>query len=137
MDSDFFQARKALDNGFRAVKPGGIVILVAKCGMGLGNPDFIGLLRSSRDPAAIQQKIENEYALGYHTAKHHLDMAEKAELWAVTDLEPKVVEELFVTPLPCLEVALQEAFRKKGPEASLAVLPQASLTVPRKSSKKP
>jgi len=131
MDSDFFQARKAYDNGFRAVKPGGIVILVAQCGMGLGNPDFIGLLRSSRDPDVIRQKIENEYALGYHTAKHHLDMAEKVELWAVTDMESGVAEELFVKPYPSLDSALKEAFRWKGKDARVAVLPQASLTVPR------
>ena len=131
MDSDFFQARKAYDNGFRVVKPGGIVILVAQCGMGLGNPDFIGLLRSSRDPDVIWQKIENEYALGYHTAKHHLDMAEKVELWAVTDMESGVAEELFVKPYPSLDSALQEAFRWKGKDARVAVLPQASLTVPR------
>jgi len=131
MDSDFFQARKAYDNGFRVVKPGGIVILVAQCGMGLGNPDFIGLLRSSRDPDVIWQKIENEYALGYHTAKHHLDMAEKVELWAVTDMESGVAEELFVKPYPSLDSALKEAFRWKGKDARVAVLPQASLTVPR------
>lgn len=131
MDSDFFQARKAYDNGFRAVKPGGIVILVAQSGMGLGNPDFIGLLRSSRDPDVIRQKIENEYALGYHTAKHHLDMAEKVELWAVTDMESGVAEELFVKPYPSLDSALKEAFRWKGKDARVAVLPQASLTVPR------
>jgi len=130
MDSDFFQARKAYDNGFRAVKPGGIVILVAKCEMGLGNPDFIRLLRSSLDPDEIRQRIENEYALGYHTAKHHLDMGEKAEIWAVTDIAPMVMEGLYVNPFPCLEVALQEAYRKKGPEAILAYLPQASITVP-------
>jgi len=131
MDSDFFQARKAYDNGFRAVKPGGIVILVAQCRMGLGNPDFIGLLRSSRDPDLIRQKIENEYALGYHTAKHHLDMAEKIELWAVTDMESGVAEELFVKPFPSLDSALKEAFRWKGKDARVAVLPQASLSVPR------
>ncbi len=131
MDSDFFQARKAYDNGFRAVKPGGIVILAARCGMGLGNPDFIGLLRSSRDPDVIRLKIENEYALGYHTAKHHLDMAGKVELWAVTDMESGVAEELFVKPYPSLDSALQEAFRWKGGNARVAVLPQASLTVPR------
>jgi len=131
MDSDFFQARKAYDNGFRAVKPGGIVILVAQCGMGLGNPDFIGLLRSSRDPDVIRQKIENEYALGYHTAKHHLDMAGKVELWAVTDMESGVAEGLFVKPYPSLDSALKEAFRWKGKDARVAVLPQASLSVPR------
>jgi nickel-dependent lactate racemase len=131
MDSDFFQARKAYDNGFRTVKPGGIVILVAQCGMGLGNPDFIGLLGSSRDPDIIRQKIENEYALGYHTAKHHLDMAEKVELWAVTDMKSGVSEELFVKPYPSLESALKEAFRRKGKDARVAFLPQASLTVPR------
>jgi nickel-dependent lactate racemase len=131
MDSDFFQARKAYDNGFRAVKPGGIVILVAQCGMGLGNPDFIGLLRSSRDPDVIRQKIESEYALGYHTAKHHLDMAEKVDLWAVTDMESGIAEELFVKPCPSLDLALKEAFRWKGRDARVAVLPQASLTVPR------
>ena len=131
MDSDFFQARKAYDNGFRAVKPGGVVILVAQCRMGLGNPDFIGLLRSSRDPDVIRQKIENEYALGYHTAKHHLDMAEKVELWAVTDMESGVAKELFVKPYSSLDSALKEAFRWKGKDARVAVLPQASLTVPR------
>lgn len=131
MDSDFFQARKALDNGCRAVKPGGIVILIAQCRMGLGNPDFIALLRSNRDPLAIRQRIKSEYALGYHTAQRHLDMAEKVELWAVTGLEPQVAQELFVKPFPSLNAALKEAFRTKGPEASLAFLPQASLTVPR------
>ncbi len=131
MDSDFFQTRKAFDNGFRAVKPGGIVIAVAQCKMGLGNPDFIALLRTSRDPEVIRQRIEREYALGYHTAKHHLDMTEKAELWAVTGLESKIVEELFVKPFPSLDAALSEAFRIKGKEATVAFLPQASLTVPR------
>lgn len=128
MDVDLYQAQKALENGKYALRDDGIIILVAQCREGIGDPTFLNLLSSSSDPRASLKKIEKGYKLGYHKAAKVAQLAVQAEIWGFTDLEYDLVKKAHIHACGDLQQAVDEALeRKKG---EIIVLLDGSITVP-------
>ncbi len=127
---NLYQTQHALDNGRLALNDGGIIILVSECRAGVGNRAFIELAESVSTPDEALQKIARDgYRLGYHKTARMAEMSRWARMWAVTDLEPKVLESVFMRPFGSLQKAIDEALRIKGPTKVL-FLTMANLTVP-------
>ena len=129
-DIDLYQAQKGMDNAKYALKDGGILILVAKCRMGVGEDSFVKLLSSANSPADALKKIEHGFKLGYHKAAKMAEVGLSAEVWAVTDLDSKLLESIFIRPFTSLQEAVDAALEKKGPEAKVLALLDGSLTIP-------
>jgi len=129
-DIDLYQAQKGIDNAKYALKEGGILLLVAKCRMGVGDDSFVKLLSSASSPADALKKIEQGFVLGYHKAAKMAEVGLSAEVWAVTDLDPALLESIFIKPFASLQEALDAALAKKGPDAKALVLLDGSLTIP-------
>jgi nickel-dependent lactate racemase len=130
MDIDLYQAHKAIEHGKPALKEGGIMILVARCPMGVGNEGFCRLLSRAADPEEVYALIEGSYNLGDHKAAKIADLAAKAQIWGVTDLEPTIMEEAFIRPYPDLQGALNAAIAEQGPHAQVLFLMNGSMLVP-------
>lgn len=130
MDVDLYQSQKALDNGKLALNQGGILILVSKCRSGIGNATFYDLMASCDSPKNVTAKIEREYKLGYHKAAKLAEINSWAEIWAVTDLEPNVLEKIFFRPFSNIQNAIDTALEEKGPKAKVLFLMDGSITVP-------
>ncbi len=130
-DIDLYQAQKGIDNAKLALKKDGILILVAKCRHGIGGKAFADLLGSSDTPKAALDTIEKGYVLGYHKAAKMAEIGLWAEMWGVTDVEPEVISKLFIRPFNNLQDAVDEAFEKKGPAATVLFLMDGGLTVPK------
>jgi nickel-dependent lactate racemase len=130
MDIDLYQAQKGIDNAKLALKEKGILILVAKCRCGIGGKAFADLLSSSATPQEVLDTIEKGYVLGYHKAAKMAEIGLWAEMWGVTDIEPRTLEKLFIRPFPSLQAALDQALALKGKDASLLFLMDGGLTVP-------
>lgn len=131
MDIDLYQSQKALDNGKLALKEGGIIIMVSQCRTGIGDEVFFQLLASGRTPQQALEKISSGYNLGYHKAAKMAEIATWAEMWAVTDLEDRQMESVFMRPFHNLQEALEAALAKKGGDAKVIFLMDGSITVPR------
>jgi nickel-dependent lactate racemase len=131
MDVDLYQSQKALDNGKLALKEGGILILVSKCRSGIGPATFYDLMADCDSPKNIMAKIEREYKLGYHKAAKLAEISSWAEIWAVTNLEPKILEKIFFRPFLNIQEAINKALEEKGPKAKVLFLMDGSITVPR------
>ncbi len=128
MGVDLYQAHKALEAAKLAVKEGGIVILVAPCWDGIGPRNFYDLL-AGRSPEEVRKQVYENYKLGYHKSAKILELLQKARVFAVTELEPEVLSKIGFKAFRDVQEALDEAMRMVS--GKVAVLPEASITVPR------
>jgi len=131
VDSDLYQAHKAIESARLALAAGGILILVAECGEGLGNDSFVEQLRSAASPEDVAGLIGERYSLGDHKAIKLAELVMRAEVWAVTGLPRETVESIFFRPCAGLQDALNAALAKRGPGARVLFLMDAGTTVPR------
>jgi nickel-dependent lactate racemase len=136
-DIDLYQAQKGIENAKHALKDGGILILVSKCRGGIGEKSFFELLGSADSPAGVLSKIEAGYRLGYHKVAKMAEMRQWAQTWAVTDLEPGLLEKIFIRPCDNLQKAIDAALSEKGAAARVLFLLDGGLTVPRLEAKSP
>ena len=130
MDIDLFQAHKAIEHGRLALKEGGILILVSQCPMGVGNEGFYRLLCRATNPEEVYSLIEASYTLGDHKAAKIADLAVKARIWGVTDLDPGIMEKALIQPYPDLQEALNSAIAEQGLHAQVLFLMNGSMLVP-------
>lgn len=130
MDVDLYQSQKALDNGKLALKPNGILILVATCRTGIGPKPFYNLLSSEKTAEGVLKKIDQSWHLGYHKAAKMAQIDTWASTWAVTQLTDEQMKNVHFKPFHDLKVAFTEALAQKGKQASVIILPAGSLTVP-------
>jgi nickel-dependent lactate racemase len=130
MDIDLYQSQKALDNGKLALNEGGIILLVSKCRTGVGPNTFVMLMSSADSPQGTLDNIAKEYKVGYHKAAKLAEIAICSEMWAVTDLEDKILQDIFITPYHDIQQAIDEALSKKGSDAKILFMPNGAITVP-------
>ncbi|NCD34314.1 MAG: nickel-dependent lactate racemase [Spartobacteria bacterium] len=131
MDINLYQSQKALDNGKLVLKKGGILILISSCREGVGEQAFVDLLSSCDSPQAVLDRIEQTYKLGYHKAGKMAEINLWASVWTVSDMADEIWNSIFIKPFASIQCALNEAVRLKGSDASLTVLLDGCITVPR------
>jgi len=133
MDIDLYQSQKALDNGKFALEDDGIIILVSKCRMGIGEKAFIDLLCKADSPKKILEILGEEYKLGYHKAAKMAQIGVRAQMWAVTDLDYDIVKKSQLRPFSNIQNAIDLAIKtikEKGKKPNIILMPLGSLTVP-------
>ncbi|MCK4671859.1 MAG: nickel-dependent lactate racemase, partial [Candidatus Aegiribacteria sp.] len=131
MDIDLYQSQKALDNGKLALKDGGILILVSRCRMGVGEDAFIKLLASCDTPEDTLNKLSEGYELGWHKAGKMAEIAARGSMWGVTDIDEDVLNSCFISPKSDLQEAVEEAITLKGASSKIVVLMSGSMSVPK------
>lgn len=129
-DLNLYQAQKALDNASHAVREGGIIILAAECGTGLGNRTFEAWMMEAASPAAILKRIQREFALGGHKAAAIAGVLQRAQIHMVSALPDEAVRDCGMLPFNNLNAALSAAFDQLGDTAHVAILPQAGSVLP-------
>ena len=130
-DMNLYQTQKALDNARHAVNQGGIIILIGSCKEGLGEHTFEEWMTKSPSPASMIERIGRDFQLGGHKAAAIAMTLQKADVWLVSDMEPDFVRSIFLTPQITAQAALDAAFRKLGPDASVLAMPYGGSTLPR------
>lgn len=130
-DLNLYQTQKALDNARHAVNPGGVIVLIGSCKEGLGERVFEEWMTQSESPRAMIERIGRDFQLGGHKAAAIAMTLEKADVYLVSELEPDFVRSIFLTPQPTVQAALDAAFAKLGPEATVLTMPYGGSTLPR------
>ena len=133
LDSDLYQSHKGIENARNAIKEDGIFILVSTCRQGIGNDNFYKLLSSCTSPEEVFAKIQKQYKLGYHKAAKLVDFMNYHKLWMVSEIPSKTLEKIFIRSFDDLQAALDEALKIKGKEATVLVIRDAGIVVPRVS----
>jgi nickel-dependent lactate racemase len=126
-DVNLYQASRAASNLFFAptpvVKPGGYLIVPARCqegaGGGVGEQRFLAAMRNAPDVQAILDEA-------FVTAK----VLEEARVVIVGSECPGVVADCKMTPAATMDEALALAAGKLGSELDVLIVPHALLTLP-------
>jgi nickel-dependent lactate racemase len=136
MDIDLYQSQKAMDNGKLVLDDDGVLILVSKCRMGVGEDAFLRLLSKANSCQDVFGILGDEYKLGYHKAAKMAQIGIRAQLWAVTDLPDEIISRALLKPYSDLQRAVDDAVeyvKSQGNEPRTIVMPAGSLTVPKQS----
>jgi nickel-dependent lactate racemase len=131
-DINLYQAHKALHTAAAIVRPGGIIIWVAECSDGFGQPTFEEWL-TGLDPEDILDRIRQQFVMGGHVAASVTRIKARADLFLVSALSPNKVRQCGMVPFSTLDSALQAAEQKQGEAQIITVLPEGSAVVPRVS----
>ena len=92
MDINLYQSQHALENAKLVLDEGGVLILVSKCRMGVGNDAFLEILSKANSPQDVLDLHNGEYKLGSHKSFRILKIRANADVFAVTDLDNKTIE---------------------------------------------
>lgn len=128
-DINVIQSHKALDNAFRAVTPGGALILLAECADGFGSPHFFPWFRFE-DPDRMELELRERYQIYGQTAHATLAKAHGCRVILVSSLRPEEVERMGMTPAASLEDALKKAEAALGELPPPLVIPDAGYLLP-------
>ncbi len=130
LDMDLYQTQKAIEHARLALKEGGAMIVLSQCREGIGPDSFFRLMQSCNTKEEMSRKISGEYKLGYHKVKRLIELSKMFDIFAVTDLEPEILNTVLMKPCESVQIALEQALDKVGPEAKILIITDGSLTVP-------
>jgi len=138
-DANLYQASRAASYLFFAptpvVKPGGVLIIPARCqegaGEGVGEQRFFAAMRDAPDVQFILDDARKHgYPPGQQRAFVMAKVLEEARVVIVGSEHPEVVAACKMTPAATMEEALEMAARELGPELDVLIVPHALLTLP-------
>lgn len=128
-DINYIQTHKSLHHAFYAVKPGGVIILLAACPEGIGSQTLLEWFDYG-DPEKLHHALLHRYKLNGTTALATMQKARECKIIAVTELPSEIVVKLGFMPAASLDEALSVARRKLPENFSTYVMPNGALTVP-------
>jgi nickel-dependent lactate racemase len=138
-DANLYQASRAASYLFFAptpvVKPGGFLIIPARCeegaGDGVGEQRFLAAMRDAPD---VQSILDDARAHGYPPGQQRAfvmaKVLEGARVVIVGSETPDVVRDCKMMPAATMEEALSLAARELGEQLDVLIVPHALLTLP-------
>ena len=128
-DVNMYQAQKALDHADRITRDGGTIILVTESPSGYGEDVFERWMREGMTPQQIMDRIRTNFVMGGHKAYGFTKVAANKKFILVSSLSAEDSLPLFATKAESVQAAFDAALAE-NPGATVAVLPQGSLTLP-------
>ena len=124
-DINLIQAHKALDMAAAACTDGGVIILLAECGDGLGRADFLKWFESA-DSRALEERLREAYEVNGQTAWALLTKTERFRVHLVTKLPDDDVRRMRMIPARSIEKALADV----TPNSKGYIMPRGAALLP-------
>jgi nickel-dependent lactate racemase len=138
-DANLYQASRAASYLFFAptpvVKPGGFIIIPARCqegaGEGVGEQRFFEAMRDAEDmPSLLAELRRTSYPPGAQRAFIMAKVLEANPVIIVGAECPEIVRQAKMIPAATMEEALGMAAQALGSELDVLIVPHALLTLP-------
>lgn len=129
-DANLYQTQKALDNAKHAVKDGGTIILIGACQEGMGSKVFADWLIEAPTAHSMVERVYRDFQLGGHKAAAIGMVLEHASIDLVSEMDDDFVRSIFLEPRVSAQAALDAAFKKYGPDATVLAMPYGGATLP-------
>jgi len=124
-DINVIQAHKALDMAAAACVDGGLIVLLAECGDGLGRPDFLKWFESD-DSRALENRLRAAYEVNGQTAWSLLTKAERFRVHIVTKLGGDDVRRMRMNAVSSIDEALAHV----GSDVKGYIMPRGAALLP-------
>jgi nickel-dependent lactate racemase len=128
-DINFIQAHKAMEYGSRALRDGGVMVLLAECRDGYGNATFFDWFRF-RDPALFEAELRRNYEINGQTAYSAMLKAQRFRVILVSALPAAEVKTMGMLPATTLDGALELAEGMLPKDYQAYVIPQGGTVLP-------
>jgi len=130
-DVNLFQAYKGVDNALKAVKRGGVIILVAECPEGHGNQVFYDWMVKFKDAKAVERAIKRNFVVGGHKAYYLMKALQKVQVILVSSMPDYYATNIFkLKTARAVNDALNEGFNIVGKKAKVWTMPYGNFTLP-------
>ncbi len=132
LDQNLYQTVKGIAAASRITKPGGCIVAVAECRMGFPPGNFAELLFTAGSPDELSDRIfRSEVTVeDQWEAQVLCKILKRATVFLHSALDPSEVRRAFVHPVATVAEGLERARRLRGPDATIAVLPEGPFTIP-------
>lgn len=127
-DMQLYQAIKTLQNAAAFTKPGGSIVLLARCEELFGNGILQYWLETIRDRATILRKLNEQFVLGAHKIEHIEQLVSKHTVYLYSDMPEPLVELAGFTPVSDLQRLVEGVIHNK--DCEVALMPHGALTFP-------
>ncbi|WP_199621587.1 nickel-dependent lactate racemase family protein [Paenibacillus alkalitolerans] len=126
-DMQLYQAVKTLENAASVTKPGGDIVLIARCQELFGNGMFQLWVETMGDLEATAERLSKEFVIGAHKIEHVVKVTKQHNVFLYSDIPDAAARLLGFEPIHNLDEKIAALCNGK---ASLAVLPCGSITYP-------
>lgn len=134
LDQNLYQSVKGMSAASQIVKPGGLILMAARCNDGFpAHGNFRKLLREHATPGGM---LETICAPGFREFDQWQVqllalILKKARVGLYSEMDPDAVREAHMEPVSDLRSAIDAELAKIGdPHAQVAILPEGPLTIP-------
>ncbi len=129
-DVNLYQAYKAIHLALNVVKENGVIILAAECPDGHGSEPYYQWMKKYKTKEEMEKELSKEFIPGGHKAFYHLKAMDKAKLFIVSDMDRKMLEDVFrMNVFESVDDAIKEALKIKGKDAKILVIPRGTTTL--------
>ena len=129
-DINVYQAQKALNNAYQAIKSEGTIILLAECLEGYGEPTFENWIEEANSPDDIIERLNKKFVLGGHKAYAIAKLTKEVEVILISSLPPEKARKLFFIPMENISQAIEYIKEKYGEDFQAYILPSGNTVVP-------
>lgn len=129
-DINIYQAQKALDNAYHAVKPGGTIVLIAECREGIGNSVCMQWIEEAQSIQDIEERLKKRFVLGGHKAYAIAKVAKEMDIILLSSMEKNLTKKLFMIPVENIQQAVNLVKEKHGNNFQSYVIPSGSIVLP-------
>ena len=128
-DINLIQAHKSMEYASRALKPGGVMILLAECGDGYGNATFFNWF-SYQSCVELESALRARYEINGQTAWSVKEKAERFRIVLVSKLPAEEVRTMGMIPAGSLEQAMELAAPMLPEDYRAYVIPEGGNVLP-------
>jgi nickel-dependent lactate racemase len=113
-DINLYQSTKVIYNAMRALKDKGVMVVLAECNEGFGNPEVQHILQDYTSNLDREMELRNDYTISKYIGFLAAWYAEKYHIIYVSSINPDEVVSAGITVVSSVEEALKAAYQIKG-----------------------
>jgi nickel-dependent lactate racemase len=129
-DIDLRQAHKGMENAARALPAGGTLLYFAECREGAGGRALSEWVERFSSSGEMALALQSHFVVGGHKAYWIVRLGEQIRVFLISALPEALVRKCHLFAVSDPATALRTALEEAGPEARVAFMPEASLTLP-------
>ena len=127
-DLNYYQSTKAIYNAMRSVKKDGVVIVLADCSEGMGNPEVESILRNFNNNLERENELRENYTIAKYIGFLSAWYSEVYSIIYVSSIDPSLVGNTSIKVTKTLDEALEEVKKIKGTlDLKTYVMPDSSV----------